>query len=146
MSSRDRFDRERAGASIRQDLNGLPDGALSRYAALRHEVARAAAILPRKELPTRCRCSRSCLRAAMFQTRSAASTLQHRLARGHGSALAAAGHAAGARDALYSDLSSSVVEGRTARTAGARQAATATPRTTTAAAEASTVQSCGTTS
>ena len=29
-------DRERAGASIRQDLNGLPDGAFSRYAALRH--------------------------------------------------------------------------------------------------------------
>ena len=64
---------------------------------------------------------------------------------GHGSALAAAGHAAGARDALYSDLSSSVVGVRTARTAGARQAATATPKTTTAA-EASTVQSCGTTS
>ena len=54
-------------------------------------------------------------------------------------------HAAGVRDVLYSDLSSIVVGVRTARTAGARQAATATPRTTSVA-EASTAQSCGATS
>ena len=32
---------------------GLPDGASSRYAVLRHEVARATAILPRNELHIR---------------------------------------------------------------------------------------------
>ena len=49
------------------------------------------------------------------------------------------------RDALYADLSSIVVGVRTARTAGARQATAATPRTTSVA-EASTAQSSGATS
>ena len=49
MSSGDRLTEktERAGASVRQDLYRPPGGASSRYAALRHPVARAAAILPR---------------------------------------------------------------------------------------------------
>ena len=53
MSSQDRLTESARAPQFGRICMGLPDGASSRYAVLRHEVARATAILPRNELHIR---------------------------------------------------------------------------------------------